>query len=95
MWAGFGINAVTGAMLFVSDATKHFANPAFFVKLTFVALGVVNMTLIKSRVFRDPLLNKRPFQMKGKVLAGTSLIFWMVALTAGRLMAYVSEFTTH
>jgi hypothetical protein len=87
MWAGFTINAITGTALFVADATKHFSNPAFFVKLSFIALALVNLTLIRSKVFRD--------QKKGTTLAVTSLTFWLVAITAGRLMAYISELISY
>jgi hypothetical protein len=84
MWAGFGLNAVTGSLLFIADATKHSSNPAFFVKLFFVALGLVNLILIRRKVFRD--------QMNGKILAVTSLGCWLIVISAGRLMAYISEF---
>ena len=92
MWAGFALNAVTGSLLFIADATKHFSNPAFFVKLFFVALGLVNLSLIRRKVFRDSLLDKRPVQMNAKLLAVTSLSCWLIVISAGRLMAYISEF---
>lgn len=84
LWAGFALTAATGTLLFVSDATKHASNPAFYVKLTFVALGVVTLTLVRSRVFRR--------RQRGKFLAVASLGCWFVALSAGRLMAYIAEF---
>lgn len=84
MWAGFALTAVTGTLLFMSDATKHASNPAFYVKLACVALGIVTLTLVRSRVFHG--------QQRGTFLAAASLGSWFVALTAGRLMAYVSEF---
>jgi hypothetical protein len=84
MWAGFALTATTGVLLFVADATKHASNPAFFVKLAFVAGGVTALALVRSRVFHR--------QQRGTVLAAVSLGCWLVALSAGRLMAYVSEF---
>jgi hypothetical protein len=92
MWVGFAVNAATGSLLFMSDAVRHVTNPAFFVKLAFIALAITNLKLIRSAVFRDPLLEKRPVQSNGKILAATSLAFWLIAITAGRLMAYVAEF---
>lgn len=92
MWMGFLVNATTGTLLFISDATKHFSNPAFFVKLGFIALSLVNLKLIRRLVFHDPLIEKRPVQLAGKILALSSLTFWVGAITAGRLMAYVAEF---
>ena len=84
LWAGFGLTAVTGALLFVADATKHASNPAFFVKLVFVTGGVTILALLRRRVFHGG--------ERGTLLAAASLGCWFVALTAGRLMAYVSEF---
>lgn len=84
VWAGFALTAVTGTLLFISDATKHSSNPAFFVKLAFVAGGVATLALVRSRVFRR--------QQSGALLAAASLACWLVALTAGRLMAYISEY---
>jgi hypothetical protein len=84
VWAGFALTAATGTLLFISDATKHASNPAFFVKLAFVAGGVATLALVRSRVFRR--------QQSGAFLAAASLGCWLVALTAGRLMAYISEY---
>jgi hypothetical protein len=84
IWAGFALTAVTGTMLFVSDATKHASNPAFFVKLAFVVGGAATLALVRTRVFQR--------QQSGAFLAAASLGCWLVALTAGRLMAYVAEF---
>jgi len=94
MWAGFALSAITGTLLFIADATKHFSNPAFFVKLLFVALGTVNLAVIWRKVFRDSLLDERTIQTQGKTLAATSLTCWLIVITAARLMAYISEFIT-
>jgi len=89
MWAAFWVNAVSGTMLLVADATK-LTNTVFYIKLGFIALGVVNMVLIRRRIFRDPALDvdARPIGRFGRLLAATSLVFWGGAITAGRLMAY-------
>lgn len=84
MWAGLALNAATGSLLFMADATRHASNPAFYVKLVFVGLAVVTLVRIRSQVFRE--------RGHGKLLAAASLTCWFVALAAGRLMAYISEF---
>ena len=84
MWPALGLTAVTGILLFVSDATRHASNPAFFVKLVFVLLAVTALALTWTRVFRG--------QHSGKIVAAFSLVCWFGALSAGRLMAYVAEF---
>jgi len=84
MWAGFALNAATGSLLFVADARKHASNPAFYLKLLFVALAIVVLVLIRNRVFRQ--------QSTGKMLAAASLACWFIAMSSARLMAYISEF---
>jgi len=78
------LNAATGSLLFVADARKHASNPAFYVKLLFVALAIVVLVLIRNRVFRE--------QSTGKMLAAASLACWFIAMSSARLMAYISEF---
>jgi hypothetical protein len=89
LWTGFWVNAITGAVLFAVDATAKATNPDFWVKMVFIALAVINLRLMQKRVLRDPDLDKGPLSVQAKVLAGTSLFFWMGAIVAGRLLAYV------
>jgi hypothetical protein len=89
LWAGFWVNAITGAVLFAVDATAKATSPDFWIKMVFIALAVINLRLMQKRVLRDPNLDKGPLSVQAKVLAGTSLFFWMGAIVAGRLLAYV------
>ena len=89
LWVGFWVNAATGVVLVVADATTKLSNPDFYVKMVFIALAVINLRMLRNRVFRDPLIDKEPLSTNAKILAVTSLIFWLGAITAGRLMAYV------
>jgi hypothetical protein len=86
------IYAVTGSLLFIAAATKQAANPAFYVKLLFVVVGVVTLTMIRKKVFRDSRLDERPVPMTGKILGAVSLGSWFIVLCAGRLIAYIAEF---
>ena len=90
MWAGLALNATTGSLLFIADAQKHASNPAFYVKLLFVALAIVALVLIRNRVFRDPGARSEP--RTAKWLAAGSLACWLIAMSSARLMAYIIEF---
>jgi hypothetical protein len=96
MWAGLALTAATGILLFVADATKHSSNPAFAVKLVFVVLAVTTLALTWTRVFRSPAVASAEAggQHGGRLLAAFSLACWFGALSAGRLMAYISEFVS-
>jgi hypothetical protein len=93
LWAGFWVNAATGFVLVITDATTKLTNPDFYVKMAFIALAIINLRLLRNRVFRDPLIDKEPLSTQARILATTSLIFWLGAITAGRLMAYVGPVT--
>lgn len=91
MWCGFWINAMSGTALFMADAVQKAANPVFYIKLLLIALSIVNMRLLKTKVFGAPDVDTRPLPANAKLLATTSLVFWMGAITAGRLMAYLGN----
>ena len=87
-WVGFWINLVTGAVLFNADATTRGTQGLFMVKILCVAAGVASIVLIKRQVDSantDPIVASD--RMKG--LACVSLVAWVAAITAGRLLAYV------
>jgi hypothetical protein len=88
MWTGFWINSISGAMLLAADATTRVADPVFGVKMVLIALGIVNMVVIRRVVFRDPNVD-HAVPVLGKLLAAASLVLWLGATTAGRLMAYL------
>lgn len=91
MWTGLAINTATGLLLLTAKATTMIINPAFYVKIASIALAVGTFFAIKSSVFGDPLLESKPIQTNGKMLAFVSIILWLCAITAGRMMAYVGE----
>src|SRR5687767_1180072 len=88
MWVGFWLNLVTGSMLFAADATSRGTQWLFFVKMLFVVTGVVTMVMIRRQVYgtqAEPVVNSST-----RALAAVSLVAWVVAITAGRLLAYVN-----
>lgn len=89
LWIGFWVNAITGTILLVADATTKMTNWDFYVKMAFIALALVLLQMTRKRVFRDPTIDQKPFTSNAKMLAVLSLICWLGAITAGRLLAYV------
>ena len=89
IWFGFWVNAVSGTALLILAPSK-LGNPAFLVKMTCIALGVLDMLWLRREVFPSQgRANRLDATSLGKVLAAASLLLWAVAITAGRLMAYV------
>ena len=88
MWAGFWLNAVTGALLFAGDPTTKGTTTVFLWKLVMVAAGVVLMIALKRNLDgRD--LEASTASPGVKAIAATSLALWIAAIAAGRWMAYV------
>jgi hypothetical protein len=88
LWTGFAINAVSGLLLLIADATTKFANPIFYLKLLCIGLAVVATVMLR-KIFRSPGLDKVPLTSTAKFAALASLLFWIGAITSGRLMAYI------
>jgi hypothetical protein len=77
LWFGFWVNAITGTILLGVDLTSKLANPDFYVKLAFIALALWNLGMLRTQVFRDPLIDKIPPSAKAKILTVLSLTFWL------------------
>ena len=89
LWWGFGINAVSGTMMLVADATTKLTTVDFYIKMAFVFAGLYVLIRMRRQIFDDPQLDKAPVTGSAKMLAWASLACWFGAITAGRLLAYV------
>ena len=89
MWAGFALNAVTGALLFASDAGAKSRQPVFYVKLALIALALAVTAMIRRFVDGKAATADTGSPPPARRLASLSLLLWAGAITAGRLMAYL------
>ena len=88
IWVGFWIQVASGLLLLTGYPTKSLTNPLFYVKLTLIGLALTSMQMLRNRVFADANLSEAAMMAKGRVFAVWALIFWVGAVTAGRLLAY-------
>jgi hypothetical protein len=91
MWAGFWINAVTGALLFSADAVRRATSPLFLTKMAFVAVGMATLVLIRRHIY-GKAADSNHVDGKARVLAIVSIVVWAAAITAGRLLAYLVDY---
>ena len=89
LWLGFWLNAITGTILVMQDATNKLTNLDFYTKMVFIALALVVLFRIKKQVLMDPKVDSAPLNSSARTLAFLSLLFWLGAITCGRLLAYV------
>jgi hypothetical protein len=92
MWVGFTLNVITGILLVIAYPTKALTNPVFYLKLTCIALAVTVMQKTYKRVFSDAGLSEELMEANGRALAKWSLVLWVAAITAGRLLAYTYSY---
>ena len=89
MWTGFWISAVSGTVLLLADATTKVPSVVFWIKMAFVFAGVELLVVMRKRIFSYPELSKGALPANARVLSWASLICWLGAIEAGRLLAYL------
>jgi hypothetical protein len=94
MWTGFAINATTGILLVIAYPTKSLTNFDFYIKLSIIAVAVWVMLQLQRRVFDGPSRSEEDMMAGGATLAKFSLVLWLGAITAGRLLAYTYKYLT-
>jgi hypothetical protein len=91
MWWGFGLNAVTGVVLFIAAAADKAYQTIFWVKLVFIVVALLIARRLRRTVFDLPSLGDA-IPRSARLLAVASLCCWSGAIVAGRLMAYTLTF---
>ena len=89
IWLGLALNVLTGCALFSGDPVKFFYHPVFWLKLSLVSLGVASIWLLLRSLREADRSPIRAPRNRIRLLAGLSLTFWIGALGAGRLIAYI------
>ena len=89
--SGVALALITGVLLLATNATEYTGNPYLLVKFPAIALGLVNVFVLsqsaawKARGQRE-LSSKENSQLR--LMGGISLLSWLTAVSAGRLIAY-------
>ena len=86
LWIAFPVSLATGTALFVADASKRGTSVLFLIKMLLILAALLLM-----RVLRSHLSDMDPTVVSGtaKRLAFLSMAVWALAVTAGRLLAYI------
>lgn len=90
-WSGFGIQVVSGFLLFSSEAVSMYGNIAFRLKMTMIALAGVNALIFHLTAYKSVgKWEHDPIAPLSARFAGTvSLLLWLGIVAAGRWIAYV------
>jgi hypothetical protein len=90
-WVGFSVMAVTGTLLFASDAIRKYGpNPVFPIKMLLIFLAGVNMLIFHSGVYRrvENWDDAPVTPLRAKVAGCCSLLLWTGVITAGRWIGF-------
>lgn len=88
---GFAVAVASGTCLLATNATEYVGNPFLVIKLAAIALGLVNVAVLsalpawKTRGERVSTSSQR---LQLAAAGGTSLVCWLGAVAAGRLIGY-------
>ena len=84
---GLAVQVPTGLLLLAAEARALGQNPAFYAKLVFIGFGLCNVALFHARFGRA--LRRGAVSPGARGLALVSLSAWVLALVAGRMIAYL------
>jgi len=90
-WLGFGVQVITGVLLFSSEAVKIYGNPAFRLKMLLLLLAGIQALIFQTVVSRRlQAWDDRPsLPVMAKVTGITSILLWLGIVTAGRFIGFV------
>lgn len=96
MYTAFWINALSGLALLSANATGMLTMPMFYIKMAFIALAVLSLRMLRTKVFSEEMLAR----MDGSTVDSAAvpavarnvaimvLCCWLGAIVAGRFTAY-------
>lgn len=85
---GFLLAISMGFLLFSADAAHVVGNPAFRTKLLLIAAALINIAIAHIGPWRRLALWRAEASGGAKLTALISLLLWLSAVCAGRLIAY-------
>jgi hypothetical protein len=88
---GFAVAALSGICLLATKATEYVGNPFLYIKFPAISLGLVNVMAL-SRVSAWKQHTRRELSPREQatlaVFGGISLVCWLTAIAAGRMIGY-------
>ena len=89
--AGFVIAALSGVCLLATKATEYVGNPFLYIKFPAIGLGLLNVLALSSlTAWKQHRIRELSSQEQSKlaVFGGISLLCWLTAISAGRMIGY-------
>jgi len=91
-WVAFAVTALTGALMFTTNATVYFHNAYFRAKVVLLVLAAINVLafeLTSGRTVKqwDQAPTAPPL---GRAIAALSLVIWLAVIVTGRMIGFTA-----
>ena len=89
--AGFAIAATSGVCLLAANGSEYANNPVLLVKFSAIGLGLLNAVALRRTAAWKAHTTRDLSRSEGRRLAlmgGVSLVSWLTAVGAGRMIGY-------
>jgi Family of unknown function (DUF6644) len=91
-WAAFALTALTGTLMFMTNATVYFHNVYFRAKIVLLVLAAINVIVFEVTDGRtiqrwDKAPSAPPL---GRAIATVSLVVWVAVIVAGRMIGFTT-----
>ena len=92
-WAAFALTALTGSLMFITNASVYYHNFYFRTKMVLLALTGINMLFFELTAARTiHNWDTAPSAPRaGKVVAALSLTMWIAIICVGRLIGFTTS----
>jgi hypothetical protein len=98
-WFGFAINAASGVLLFVGEPRRLAATPAFWIKMVLIVCAGLSLWALEKALHGMDEGDALPgaggaaarevvVTSAARTAAIASIVFWLAAITAGRIIGY-------
>jgi hypothetical protein len=100
-WFGFAMNAVSGVLLFIGEPRRLAQTPAFWIKMILIVFAGLSLWALAKALDGEAdhggaglpgpdgtLAAEGAVAANAKVAAVFSIVFWLAAITAGRVIGY-------
>jgi len=90
-WVGFGVQVVTGALLFSSEAAKMYVNPAFRLKMLLICLAGVQALIFQLAADRRLAAwdERATVPVAAQIGGLVSMLLWIGVVAAGRWIGFI------
>jgi len=95
-WAAFAVTALTGGLMFSTNALVYFHNTFFRAKMILLVLAGLNMLVFEltARKTIDRWDRESTTPSSAKVVATISLVIWIGVIVAGRVIGFTATRAT-